>query len=88
MIKQVVIIYQNGKPVELCDIKTFQNTNDFLKFKEEVEFNKTLLDQENERKEKKILELEKRIKLLELEAKYNRGEITEKEYEELCGGIN
>lgn len=82
MQKQCVVLKDlNDKPILVLELKTFINAKQFLDFKQECESNyKNFLD-ELKAKNQRIDELEKRIKKNELELAYNRGDLTEEEYE-------
>lgn len=97
MNKQVIIIYNENQPVQVCEVRTFVNPKDYEEMckiaKENFE------EQENERLaeerafrvkvENELFKQEKTIELLTLEVDLLRGKITEEEYEgrkqELCG---
>lgn len=98
MVKQVIIIYKESKPVNVCEIKTIQSLDQLDSLKSECAVNKAEYDLAIKQEKENLLnsiqllsnridELEKRIYKAELELKFNRGEITETEYEELCLGI-
>ena len=89
MIKQAVIIRYEDKPVMCCAITTFQSAEDFAKFERECKHNfeefARIRDSKIEELYNKLVEANEKIFKLECENKYNRGEITEKEFNELCG---
>ena len=91
MNKNVVILYENEKPVQICENKTITKVEDLTKLQKLVNENYQELKTEKEQKEQElkdeIANLNKEIKLIKLELALNRGEITEKEYNELCNGI-
>lgn len=90
MTKKVVVIKHNDVAIECCEIAEFNDAHEFLVFKKKCEENKEQLFKKFEEEKKSLSEhidkLEKRIETLENESKYNRGEISEKEYNELCNG--
>lgn len=72
--KQAIVIYKNGKPVEVYEIKNFVDSTEFLKKKKECEENALELEREQKAKDNKIIELDKRINALEHEIKVLKGE--------------
>lgn len=91
MIKQVITICKNNKPVSVCEVKTIQSLDQLDSLKSECAVNKAEHDlakkQEKDALLNRVSELERRVYLIEIELRLNRGEITEQEYEELCHGI-
>jgi len=81
MKKECVILCNLQKePIMVLDVKTFANSKDFLEFSIKCDENlrKTLV--ESATKDEKVKQLEKRIKRLELEIAFDRGDLTEEEY--------
>ena len=97
MNKQVIIIYRDNKPVQVCEVRTFVNPKDYeemckvAKENFEKQENKRLAEERDFRVKVKneLFEQHKTIELLSLEVYLLRGKITEEEYEErkqeLCG---
>lgn len=98
MNKKAVVITTNGVITDVIEVKTFVAPEEYLTFVKKAKENKAKLEQERleaeEAKENKIKEdikdLEYFYKMLWLDVKLLRGEITEEEYEErkkelLCG---
>lgn len=89
MIKQAVIIRYNDKPVMVLPITTFQSAEDYAKFELECRKNiEQLISSKNEVEEghkKLVKDCMKRITRLEIELRFQKGEITEEEYNELIG---
>ena len=89
MIKKAVIISYKERPIFVSDIKEFRTYEDFVSVSKEAEKNLASLFAmiQNDRRETKarVADLELRVKHLEAQIKYDHGEISEKEYKELCG---
>ena len=97
MNKQVIIIYNENQPVQVCEVRTFVNPKDYeemckvAKENFEKQENERLAEERDYRSkvEKELLKQQKTIELLTLEIDLLRGKITEEEYEErkqeLCG---
>lgn len=98
MNKKAVVITTNGVITDVIEVKTFVTPEEYINFVKKAKENKAKLEQERleaeEAKENKIKEdikdLEYFYKMLWLDVKLLRGEITEEEYEErkqkiLCG---
>ena len=97
MNKQVIIIYRDNKPVQVCEIKSFVDPKHYEEMCKVAKEN--FEKQENERLaeerafrvkvENELFKQQKTIELLTLEVDLLRGKITEEEYEErkqeLCG---
>lgn len=81
--KYFVLKDELGNPIELIQEKVFADTKSYFEFVKQCEENK----KEQEQRIADYEQLKKRVALIELELKYNRGEITETEYNELCNGI-
>ena len=97
MNKQVIIIYRDNKPVQVCEVRTFVNPKDYeemckiAKENFEKQENERLAEEHDFRVkvENELFKQQKTIELLTLEVGLLRGKITEEEYEErkqeLCG---
>ena len=89
MIKQTVIIKLENKPVMVLPITTFQSAEDYAKFELEckknfeefVESRKSIIEELNQQNFLNGKEIER----LKTELKYQKGEITEEEYQKLIG---
>jgi len=83
MKKLVSLIYKNGILVQVASVKEFENATDLMALQKQAESNEKTIDD-------KLLDvisaLEERLLKVETELKYNRGEISQKEYEEICLG--
>ena len=92
MIKKAVIISYKNRPIFVSDIKEFKTYEDFASVSKEAENNLTTLVAmfQNDRKElkKRVNDLELRIRNLEIQIKYDHGDISKEEYDELCGSMN
>ena len=89
MVKKVVLVHnEEGKVIDVLDITTVQDSNTFLSLVKEAKQNKENdiakkqleLDTKEQKLNKVLNELDIRLKLVEIEQKYNRGDITEEEY--------
>lgn len=97
MNKKAVFITQDGKLVDVLDVKTITEVDDFNKLVRDAETNRqSILERKNKEEQVKQNLLNKRLEKLELglnlaslEIELLRGQITEEEYEErknkLCG---
>ena len=84
-IKQIIVRKNElGEVVEVLDIKTFREEQ-VQALKEQAEKNKCERIDREAKLTEKIEKLESEILKIKAELSFNRGEITEKEYEELCG---
>lgn len=82
MKKDCVVLYNLKKePIMVLDIKTFAQPKDFIEFSQKCEQNLSNQLLEEKAKDERINQLEKRIKRLELDIAFDRGDITEGEYE-------
>ena len=97
MKKPVIIVYDDDKPIYLGEVKNIESGEVILAWKTQCEENlKSLLAIKKAKQEEvdkyivelqnRCLSLEKRLNIVEAELKFNRGEITESEYKELCNG--
>lgn len=89
MKKLVVLTYNNnGEIVGVSEVKEFENASSLLelsalasKNREKDENEKQLeLTTKEQTLNKRLNDIETRLKSLEIEQKYNRGELTEEEY--------
>lgn len=83
--KKAIIYYdENNTAIRVLDIKDY-GINEFINAKNSCEKNlKAKLEKEREEKEKLenvLSELYTRLRLVELELAFNRGDITEEEYQ-------
>lgn len=83
--KQVIIILNGEKPIKCCEIKNIADSTEFLKLQKECDENLLELERQEQEKVHRIEELERKLHCVETELAYNRGEITEKEYNKVCG---
>jgi len=92
MDKKVVCIYNDkNELIEVLEVKTIEDVNTLVSMRKLAAQNKEkdITEKQNEQATKelalnKILkDFENRLKLLEIEQKYNRGEISYSEYTEL-----
>lgn len=79
--KCVIIKDLNGKPLQILDFKTFTCPADYLAFEKECEENHREFVAELKAKDERIAQLENALRLVQLELAYNRGDLTEEEYE-------
>lgn len=85
---KVVIYYINNKPIAISKVADIKDGVEFAKIEQECKNNiKELKEQtidilanEHALLEKELKEQKKRIKAIERELAYNRGELTEQEY--------
>ena len=82
MKKECVILKDlNHNPIMILEIKTFTNSQTYLEFEKLCGKNALDLTIELAAKQERINQLEHRIKKTELELAFNRGDLTEEEYE-------
>ena len=90
MVKKVVLIHnEKGELVNVLDITTIQDSTTFLSLVKQANENRekenaekqAILDTKERELNKRLKDIEKRLILLELEQKLNRGELTQEEYE-------
>jgi len=86
-IEAVILTDNNNQPIKLLDIKSFKDSKTYLEFKESCVKNQEEHERQLREKELRIEMLEQRLYKIETELAYNRGEISEKEYNEICLGI-
>lgn len=87
--KKVVVLYNDNKPVKCMEIKDITTIEELANLQKECSSNLAQIKLDYQAKEielkSKIQELEKRLARCETEIKYDHGEITDEEYETLCG---
>ena len=89
MIKKAVIISYKERPIFVCDNKEFRTYEDFASVSKTAEKNMvsliSMMENDKEEMNRRLSSLELRCKVLEAQIKYDHGEITKEEYDELCG---
>lgn len=81
MVKQAVIIRYEEKPIAVLPVITFQSAEDYVRFERECKLNyEELLSKLSELKNR-LSDCETEICNLKLRGQFDRGEITEEEYE-------
>lgn len=89
-IKQInvaILTDESGKPIKALEIKSFSDSKTYLDFKKVCEDNHKNIIEEKQKLYDIINSLQTRLDKAEAELKFNRGEITEKEFNEICHGI-
>lgn len=95
--KDYVIITRESKPIKMLEVKSIKESKEVLALLKECQDNakdfeiadnneKIRLAKENDVLIKRIDLLEQKNKIIEAELKFNRGEIEESEYLEICNG--
>lgn len=88
--KKTAVIYENGVPIKVIDVKDLP-IEEFLKIKHDAEENAKKVAEEKASKDKALRteldHLGKEIAKCQVEIRYLKGEIDEKEYERLCNQI-
>lgn len=87
--KQCIVLYdeKTGKPVKVAELKSFDDSHDYLLLKQECEKNMREIETANKEKEKELHDMQVQMQVLELRCKYLSGEISRKEFENLCLGM-
>ncbi len=95
--KNYIVLTRDGKPVKMLEVKSIKETSEVLALKKECEDNAKCFEKADKEQQecltKKYIEalnrisvLEHKVKIIEAELKFNRGEIEESEYLEICNG--
>ncbi len=95
--KNYIVLTRDGKPVKILEVKSIKESKEVLALLKECQDNakdfeiadnneKIRLAKDNDVLIKRIDLLEQKNKIIEAELKFNRGEIEESEYQEICNG--
>lgn len=82
--RKCAVITLGNLPVQVLDIKELTPA-EYLELKKKCNENQEVLMKMQKTKDNKIQDLEKQIRVLELTLKLDHGEITKKEFDDLCG---
>ena len=74
MSKQAIVIFLNEKPIITAELKSFADSTEFIKRREECKANMEELLREQKAKDERIARLEKQLANLEHEIKVLKGE--------------
>lgn len=85
MFKRVVALSRDGVPYKILEVKEFQNPELWLDFQKRCVENEKAFREQDEREKEQLIaalsNLQQRLKAVERELAYNRGDITKEEYE-------